>query len=50
MDTNFNNNIENQNETEQTNSFWHGGWGFVIFFIGLTGVVVAISYFVKWLF
>ena len=45
----FDKNIEQLNETEQKGGFWHGGWGFFIFFIGIVGLLIAISYFVKWL-
>ena len=49
MDTNSKKNIEPQNETEQSGGFWHGGWGYAIFFIGMVGIMIAISYLVKWL-
>lgn len=50
MDTNFDKNTELLDDTKERGGFWHGGWGFFIFLIFLVGIMVGISYLVKWLF
>jgi hypothetical protein len=47
MDTMSDKNTENHNQTEPSGGFWHSGWAYLIFFIGLVGVMVAISYVLK---
>jgi hypothetical protein len=48
MHTDFENNEHNTNETEQRGGFTHGGWIYLVFFIGLVGILVAVSYIAKW--
>jgi hypothetical protein len=47
METNFNKKDENINETGQSEGFWHSGWAYLIFFIGIIGALIAIAYGVK---
>jgi hypothetical protein len=42
-------NIEQNNEIEKASGFIHGGWVYFIFLALLVGVMIGISYLVKWL-
>ena len=50
MDTNLNKNNDAINQTEQPGGFWHGGWAYFIFLVGIIGIMVALSYAIQWLF
>jgi hypothetical protein len=43
-------NIEQNNPSdENTGGFWHSGWAFLVFFAGIAGLLIGLTYFVKWL-
>ena len=42
-------NIEQNTDTEKASGFLHGGWIYLLFFALMVGVMIGISYLVKWL-
>jgi hypothetical protein len=49
MKINLDNNIGPIDETQESGGFWHSGWAFLVFFSGIIGIIIAISYLIKWL-
>jgi len=47
MKINLDNNIEPIDETEKSGGFWHSGLAYLVFFAGIVGVMLTISYLIN---